>query len=87
MQCSVVHFSTRRWLSPSRNTLERNRLALEAELSGDYGLALGMYKKLLVRHDTRYENETEESSSSQDNQGVMPATSAFAASFVAIHTS
>lgn len=36
-----------------------HRQALEAELSGDYDVALDMYQKLLKLYDTRYERDSQ----------------------------
>ncbi|CAM9754681.1 unnamed protein product [Ectocarpus sp. 6 AP-2014] len=59
---------------------EGTRQALEAELSGEYEVALRMYKKLLDRYDTRFEKETDTQDSSaargMDEEGVEGASEA-----------
>ncbi|CAN0516901.1 unnamed protein product, partial [Ectocarpus sp. 12 AP-2014] len=59
---------------------EGTRQALEAELSGEYDVALRMYKKLLDRYDTRFEKETDTQESSaargMDEEGVEGASEA-----------
>jgi len=39
--------------------------ALEAEVSGEYDVALKLYKELLERHDTRYEKDIDSQESPQ----------------------
>lgn len=50
---------------PHPCTCLRNSQALEAELSGEYGGALKMYKMLLERYDDRYENDSDSEKSSR----------------------
>lgn len=47
----------------------RHSQALQAELSGDYDAALKIYKKLMARYDTRYEQHAD----SQDSTGGLDA--------------
>lgn len=41
---------------------------MEAELAGEYDVALGIYKKLLKRYDDRYEKDGESQESLQDTE-------------------
>lgn len=45
-----------------------HRQALEAELAGEYDVALAMYKNLLKRYDNRYEKEGESQESLRDTE-------------------
>lgn len=44
------------------------RQALEAELAGEYDVALTMYRKLLARYDNRYEKDGESQESMRDTE-------------------
>ena len=52
----------------SGHNIGGDRQALEAELAGEYDVALGMYKKLLKRYDNRYEKDGESQESMRDTE-------------------